>query len=202
MCWSTSEVASPSPVVVEPIRRELSAERAAGVVNHGQGLGKIRTEQIGGHACSCRGMSGEASQEEVGISHSSPSMSAPTSTGAGTGVGRSSSRIVISGAAGYSGSSRPSPDGPTGATPDDGPGRPCRPRSARGSDASCPLVAVARPGWGFPAPSCGRPRPRGFREFVCCRSRAIPHDLRPWVADDSPPLWSSLARVSWRRWWS
>jgi hypothetical protein len=87
--WSTSEVASPSPVVVVPIRRELSAERAAGVVNHGQGLGKIRTERIGGHVCSCRGMSGEASQEEVGTSHSSPSMSAPTSTGAGTGVGRS-----------------------------------------------------------------------------------------------------------------
>jgi hypothetical protein len=45
-----------SPVVVEPVRRELSAERAARVVNHGQGLGKIRTESIGRPVCSCRGI--------------------------------------------------------------------------------------------------------------------------------------------------
>lgn len=55
-----------SPVVVEPVRRELSAERAASVMNHGQGLGKIRTEPIGGHVCNCRGMSGEERQEEGG----------------------------------------------------------------------------------------------------------------------------------------
>ena len=55
-----------SPVVVEPVRRELSAERAAGAVNHGQSLGKITTEPIGGHVCSCREMSGEASQEKGG----------------------------------------------------------------------------------------------------------------------------------------
>jgi hypothetical protein len=108
------------------------------------------------------GMSGRRIRKRVGTSHSSPSMSATNSTGASTGVeGAAAPRSSSPGLRCSRGRRGPSPDAATGATPGDGPGRPCRPQSARGSDASCPSVVVTRPGCSFPAPFCRRPSPRG-----------------------------------------
>jgi hypothetical protein len=64
------------------------------------------------------------------------------------------------------------------------------------------IAAMMSAACGFLAPIVRATQPtRLFREFVCCRCRAIPHGLRPWEDDDSPPL-VVAARVSWRRWWS
>jgi hypothetical protein len=151
-----------SPVVIEPVRRELSDERAAGVVNDGQGLGKIRQNRLAAMSAAVRGCPGRRVRSRVGTSHSSPSMPAPTGTGAGTGVACSSSGSSSPGLRCSRGRRRPSPDAPTGATPDDGPGRPVDHSQRVVQMPAAPLVVVARPECGFPAPSCGRPRPRGF----------------------------------------
>jgi hypothetical protein len=111
--------------VVEPVRRELSAERVTDVVNDGQGLGKIRTEPIGGHVCNCWEMSGEASQEEgwqvtfVAVDVGADQHRCRHRCGGAAAPGSSFPRLRWS-----QGPRAHSPRRAHGATPDDGPGVP------------------------------------------------------------------------------
>jgi hypothetical protein len=131
--------------------RELSAERAAGVVNHGQGLGSQDRNGLAAMSSAVGGCPRRRVRRRVGSSHSSPSMSAPTAQVQASVWGAAAPGPSFPGLRCSRGRRGPGSDVPIGATPDDGPDRPCRPRSAHGSDASCPLVVVERPGCGFPA---------------------------------------------------